>query len=156
ILDIRRQHDGSHLRIHLKQLVEHVQTHHAFHHQIQQDEIRLLQKVPLERGQAVLGLDDEVAGRLEDLARRAARQGRVVDQEDFRRHIRSSMASAIWSSLTSASLRPASTIDRGMPYTTQLASDSVSTVPPLALIQAEPSRPSDPIPVITMPSTRDP
>ena len=60
------------------------------------------------------------------------------------------------SRLALASLSPASTTERGIPYTTQLSSDSVRMRPPAALIQADPSRPSDPMPVMTTPSTRPP
>ena len=66
------------------------------------------------------------------------------------------IATAIRSRGTLASLNPASITERGIPYTTHVASASVSTVPPRALIQAAPSRPSAPIPVITTPSVRAP
>ena len=51
------------------------------------------------------------------------------------------MACAIWLSGSWRSLSPASSTARGIPYTTQLASLSVNTSPPCALIHAAPSRP---------------
>ena len=102
-------------RIELAQLRQHVQPVHALHHQIEQDDVRLVEEVALERGQPVLRLDDLVAGGLEDLAEAAPRQSRIVDDQDLALHTRSRMASASRSSGTAASLSPASTTDRGMP-----------------------------------------
>ena len=62
------------------------------------------------------------------------------------------MAAVIRSSGTASSLSPASTTERGIPYTTHVSSASVRIAPPRALIQAAPSRPSAPIPVITTPA----
>ena len=59
-----------------------------------------------------------------------------------RLHMRSMIAAANRSSGTASSLSPASTTDRGIPYTTHVSSASVSTAPPRALIHAAPSRPS--------------
>ena len=66
------------------------------------------------------------------------------------------MAFAISSNVALRSLNEASATARGIPYTTHEDSDSVTIRPPCALMCAEPSRPSVPIPVMTTPSTRDP
>src|SRR3954464_10512863 len=156
MLNVGRHDNHARVRVDFLQLLQHIHPRHAPHHQVEQHEIGLLQEVALERAHAVLGFDHLIASRFEDVAHAAARQPRVVDEQDLCLHTRSSSVSASPSSAIAPSLNPASTIDRGMPYTTQLCSASVITVPPFALIQAAPSRPSAPMPVITSPSTRAP
>ena len=102
--------------VHFRQLLQHIEAVHALHHQIQQDEIRLLEEIPLERDQAVFRFGDFVARRLQHLARATPRHARIVDEQDLGPpHTRAISASAMPSSGTAPSLSPASTIDRGMP-----------------------------------------
>ena len=116
MLDVGRDDNHPRGAVHLGQLLQHIQAVHALHHQIQQNEVRLLEKITLERDQPVLGFGDGVTGRLQDLAGAAPRQRRVVDEQDFARaHIRAITASAMRSTVKSPSLSPASTTERGMP-----------------------------------------
>ena len=82
-----------------RSLVEHVEPVHALHHEIEQDDIRLLDEIALEGAHAVLRLDDVVAGRLRE-SRAALRRARPESSTSriLVLHTRSRIASAIWSS----------------------------------------------------------
>lgn len=67
------------------------------------------------RGDPVLGFEHLEAGAFENGARPAARQTGIVYDENATFHKRSSMAAAMFSSVTLLSERPASTTLRGMP-----------------------------------------
>ena len=155
-LNVGGHDDDPRLSVEFTQLCQHVQPVHPAHHEIEHDHVRFLEKIALQRNEAILGFDHLASGSFQNLPEAAARESRIVDDQHSGRHMRSRIAAVNRSSRTASSLSPASTTDRGIPYTMHVSSASVSTAPPRALIQAAPSRPSAPIPVITTAKTRSP
>ena len=114
-------------RVHRPQLAEDFQPVHARHGQVEQDEVRLVEGVPLQGGQPVGRLGDRVPGVLQDAAGDPPRQGRVVHDQDLRHHSAPGSLRPFYRAGRSWSLSPASATDRGIPYTTHVSSASVNT-----------------------------
>ena len=89
--------DDNHARggVELPELGQHVEPVHAFHDQVEQDGVRLLEEIPLEGRHAVLGFHHLEAVGLEHRAHAAPGQTGIVDEKDLLLHTCSRMASAI-------------------------------------------------------------
>ena len=98
-----------------RSFLEHVETVHSLHHQVEEDHIRLVDGESFQRGQPVFGLDHLVTRLLQESPGAAPRQARVVHQQHLGAHILSMMAWAMRSSGIAPSLSPASTTDLGIP-----------------------------------------
>jgi hypothetical protein len=115
VLNVGRHYDDARRGVHLPELRQHVESIHPLHDQIEQNEIRLLEEVPLERQHTVLRFDDFEPAGFENASHAPSRQRRIVHKEEFLFHRYPRIASAIPSSEIDRSLKPASSIDRGIP-----------------------------------------
>src|ERR1051325_10876055 len=109
-LDVGARHYDQCVRIHLTQFHQHVESVHAFHHQIEQYQPWLFEKVNFKRGHSVLRFHHLITGGFEDSSQRAARERLIIDDQNVSAHTTSMIARAIPSRATLLSLSPASTI----------------------------------------------
>src|SRR3954454_3412766 len=56
-LNISACNDHQHLRVHLTQFHQHIQSVHTFHHEIEQNQTRLFEKVNFERSHAIVSFN---------------------------------------------------------------------------------------------------
>src|SRR5476649_1179612 len=131
MLDVGSRDNDSRLAVNLAQLLQHFNSIHAGHYHIEKDKIGLLKRVTFEGGHAVRRLSHFVACGFQNAPDDSSGHRRVIHNQNFRFHTTSNIASAIRSSGIDLSLKPASTTAAGMPYTTQVSSDSVKMRPPL-------------------------
>ena len=155
-LDVGGHDDDTGRRIELAKLGQHVEPVHALHHEVEQDDVRAARgssaRAPTGRPRPRRRRSRRLRGCDGCCGARAPNRRRAAPSRSYPLHDR--LGELI--ERDCSSLSPASTTERGMPYTTQVSSASVRIQPPCALIHAAPSRPSLPMPVMTTPSIRAP